>query len=355
MAADLVTPEAINFMAREGRGLICLSLTEERVAAARAADDDAPTTGPAATRPSRSASTRGTGPPPASRRASGPTPSASPSRATPAPTTSSRPGTSSRCAPGAAACWCARARPRARSIWRASPGREPAGVICEIMRDDGEMARMPDLEAFAAQARPAHHQDRRPHRVPARRRRCWCARSPSRGSARGSAGSRASSALCRLHAPTSRTPSTSRSCWARSGPTSRCWCACRRPACCATCSASAALRTITRPRCRCGSSRRRARGSCSTSFPRGRASLERELGVKAPRRRAVGPAAARLRPGGAGAGAPRRCGTIRLLTNHPRRIVGLGGLRARGRRVRAHSAAGRVVALRDASGGKVPA
>jgi len=31
MAADLVTPEAINFMAREGRGLICLSLTEERV------------------------------------------------------------------------------------------------------------------------------------------------------------------------------------------------------------------------------------------------------------------------------------------------------------------------------------
>src|SRR5439155_15917077 len=31
MAADLVTPEAINFMAREGRGLICLSLTEDRV------------------------------------------------------------------------------------------------------------------------------------------------------------------------------------------------------------------------------------------------------------------------------------------------------------------------------------
>ena len=27
MAADLATPEAINFMAREGRGLICLSLT----------------------------------------------------------------------------------------------------------------------------------------------------------------------------------------------------------------------------------------------------------------------------------------------------------------------------------------
>ena len=31
MAAELVTPEAINFMATRGRGLICLSLTEERI------------------------------------------------------------------------------------------------------------------------------------------------------------------------------------------------------------------------------------------------------------------------------------------------------------------------------------
>ncbi|KJU87790.1 bifunctional 3,4-dihydroxy-2-butanone 4-phosphate synthase/GTP cyclohydrolase II-like protein, partial [Candidatus Magnetobacterium bavaricum] len=31
MAAELVTAEAINFMARYGRGLICLSLTPERV------------------------------------------------------------------------------------------------------------------------------------------------------------------------------------------------------------------------------------------------------------------------------------------------------------------------------------
>src|SRR5450830_1920988 len=30
IAAECVTPEAINFMAREGRGLICLSLTSER-------------------------------------------------------------------------------------------------------------------------------------------------------------------------------------------------------------------------------------------------------------------------------------------------------------------------------------
>ena len=30
MAADAITPEAVNFMAKYGRGLICLSLTAER-------------------------------------------------------------------------------------------------------------------------------------------------------------------------------------------------------------------------------------------------------------------------------------------------------------------------------------
>src|SRR5689334_2477261 len=31
IAAEKVTPEAINFMAKHGRGLICLTLTEERI------------------------------------------------------------------------------------------------------------------------------------------------------------------------------------------------------------------------------------------------------------------------------------------------------------------------------------
>ena len=35
-------------------------------------------------------------------------------------TTSSSPGTSSRCAPSPAACWSAPGRPRPRSTWRAS-------------------------------------------------------------------------------------------------------------------------------------------------------------------------------------------------------------------------------------------
>ena len=31
LAAEKVTPEAINFMARFGRGLVCLAMTEERL------------------------------------------------------------------------------------------------------------------------------------------------------------------------------------------------------------------------------------------------------------------------------------------------------------------------------------
>src|SRR5439155_1812108 len=31
LAAEKVTPEAINFMAREGRGLVCLAMTEDRL------------------------------------------------------------------------------------------------------------------------------------------------------------------------------------------------------------------------------------------------------------------------------------------------------------------------------------
>ncbi len=41
LAADHVTPEAINFMARYGRGLICLTLTEETSRLSAALSHDA--------------------------------------------------------------------------------------------------------------------------------------------------------------------------------------------------------------------------------------------------------------------------------------------------------------------------
>ena len=46
-------------------------------------------------------------------------------------------------------------------------GLRPAGVICEIMNDDGSMARMPDLVKFARAARPQDRHDRGPDRLPA--------------------------------------------------------------------------------------------------------------------------------------------------------------------------------------------
>ena len=43
----------------------------------------------------------------------------------------------------------------------------PAGVVCEIMKDDGTMARVPDLVAVLRGARAEDDHGRRPDRVPA--------------------------------------------------------------------------------------------------------------------------------------------------------------------------------------------
>ena len=44
-------------------------------------------------------------------------------------------------------------------------GLKPAGVICEVMKEDGTMARLPDLEVFAEQHGLKIGIDRRPHQV----------------------------------------------------------------------------------------------------------------------------------------------------------------------------------------------
>ena len=148
MAADLVTPEAINFMAREGRGLICLSITEERVAQLglpmMTADNQArhhtaftvsvdarhgTTTGISARERSdtiRVAVSRG----------AGPDDLVIPGHVF--PLRARRGGVLVRSGQTEGSVDLARLA-----------GREPAGVICEIMRDDGEMARMPELLEFS--------------------------------------------------------------------------------------------------------------------------------------------------------------------------------------------------------------
>ncbi len=148
MAADLVTPEAINFMAREGRGLICLSLTEERVAQLalpmmtadnRARHHTAFTVSVDARRGTTtgiSARERAETIRVAVARDAHPDDLVIPGHIF--PLRARRGGVLVRSGQTEGSVDLARLA-----------GREPAGIICEIMRDDGEMARMPDLEEFA--------------------------------------------------------------------------------------------------------------------------------------------------------------------------------------------------------------
>jgi 3,4-dihydroxy 2-butanone 4-phosphate synthase/GTP cyclohydrolase II len=150
MAGDMVTPEAINFMARHGRGLICLALTEERVAALRlpmmtADNRSLRSTAFTVSIDARQGITTGIS---ARERAhtilTTVSPTAGPDDVvTPGhifPLRARRGGVLVRSGHTEAAIDLARLA-----------GRAPAGVICEIMRDDGEMARVPDLEAMAIQ------------------------------------------------------------------------------------------------------------------------------------------------------------------------------------------------------------
>jgi 3,4-dihydroxy 2-butanone 4-phosphate synthase/GTP cyclohydrolase II len=151
MAADHCTPEAINFMARHGRGLICLSLTEERVAelglpmmVTVGGDYRSPrSTAFTVSIDARKGLTTGIS---AQERAE--TIRVAVSRDC-RPEDLVRPGH----------IFPVRAR-RGGVLVRSGhtegsvdlarlAGREPAGVICEIMRDDGAMARMPDLRVLA--------------------------------------------------------------------------------------------------------------------------------------------------------------------------------------------------------------
>jgi 3,4-dihydroxy 2-butanone 4-phosphate synthase/GTP cyclohydrolase II len=148
IAADLVTTAAVNFMARFGRGLICLALSEERVGAlgltmmpgenhplrqtAFTVSIDASagiTTGISAQERAHTILT-------AVRPEAGPADVVSPGHVF--PLKSHRGGVLVRSGHTEAAVDLARLA-----------GREPAGVVCEIMRDDGEMAHLPDLETFA--------------------------------------------------------------------------------------------------------------------------------------------------------------------------------------------------------------
>ncbi len=149
-AAERVTPEAINFMAKHGRGLICLTLTEEQieklalpmmVSENRASLGTAFTVSVEARRgvsTGISARDRATTIEAAIADDARPDDLVSPGHVF--PLKARKGGVLVRTGQTEGSVDLARLA-----------GLEPAGVICEIMRDDGEMARMPDLEAFSAE------------------------------------------------------------------------------------------------------------------------------------------------------------------------------------------------------------
>jgi len=150
LAAEHVTPEAINFMARYGRGLICLTLTEERADHLRLfpmTQQNSSRFGTAFTETIEAREGVTTGISAADRAhtirtaiASGATSNDLVRPGHIFPLRARQGGVLVRAGQTEASVDLARLA-----------GLQPAGVICEIMRDDGEMARIPDLIPFCAE------------------------------------------------------------------------------------------------------------------------------------------------------------------------------------------------------------
>jgi 3,4-dihydroxy 2-butanone 4-phosphate synthase/GTP cyclohydrolase II len=148
LAAEKVTPDAINFMARHARGLICATLTPERAEALHLgpmAHENTASFGTAFTVSVDAVAGVATGISAADR--------ATTVRAIIDPATKpgdlARPGHvfPIRAQPGGV---LKRAGQTEGSVDLARlAGLMPVGVICEIMNDDGTMARVPELKAFA--------------------------------------------------------------------------------------------------------------------------------------------------------------------------------------------------------------
>ena len=152
IAAEKVTPETINFMAKYGRGLICLSLTEKRLAMLRLSMmvpdyENNSGFGTAFTVSIEARHGVTTGISAADRATTVLTAIAEDAK----PSDLSRPG------------HIFPLRARDGGVLRRTgqtegsvdlarlAGLKPAGVICEIMNDDGTMARLPDLVEFATE------------------------------------------------------------------------------------------------------------------------------------------------------------------------------------------------------------
>ncbi len=150
LAAEFVTPEAINFMARHGRGLICLSITEEKAQELQLppmVHDNSSAFGTAFTVSIEARRGVSTG-------------ISAHDRATTIRTAISENAKSEDLVrPGHVFPIIARkggvlvrtGQTEGSTDLARLAGCVPAGVICEIMNEDGTMGRMPDLERFSAE------------------------------------------------------------------------------------------------------------------------------------------------------------------------------------------------------------
>jgi len=147
LAAEFCTPEAINFMAKWGRGLICLTLTEERADALRLGPMTQDNTSRFGTAFTESIEAR-----------EGVTTGISAADRAHTIQVAISPGSSANDLARPGHVFPLRAR-KGGVLVRAGQteasvdlarmaGLIPAGVICEIMNDDGTMARVPDLVTF---------------------------------------------------------------------------------------------------------------------------------------------------------------------------------------------------------------
>jgi 3,4-dihydroxy 2-butanone 4-phosphate synthase/GTP cyclohydrolase II len=148
IAAEKVTPEAINFMAKEGRGLICLSLTEERadhLELPPMVADNSCSFGTAFTVSIEAKTGVTTGISAADRARTIQVAVADGSSAADL----ARPGHVFPLRAKQGGVLVRTGQTEGSVDMARLAGLKPAGVICEIMNDDGTMARMPQLRVYA--------------------------------------------------------------------------------------------------------------------------------------------------------------------------------------------------------------
>ena len=152
IAAESVTPHAINFMAKHARGLICLALTPERVAELQLPPQAAENTAPFGTAFTVSIDARRditTGISAADRATTIRTAIDSKSK----PSDLARPGHIFPLKADRGGVLKRAGQTEGSVDLARLAGLYPAGVLCEIMNDDGTMARVPELTEFAKRHR----------------------------------------------------------------------------------------------------------------------------------------------------------------------------------------------------------